>query len=361
MSDYENGTPATSVYQSAREHLEREQYHWVVTGVAGFIGSNLLQALLELGQRVVGVDNFLTGCRHNLEQVREQVGPAAWRCFELIEGDIRDPAVCRRACERADFVLHQAALGSVARSIDDPLLTNDVNIGGFLNVLEAARLAGVRRMVYAASSATYGDHPALPKREAQIGNALSPYAVTKHVNELYAGVYARCFGMQSIGLRYFNVFGPRQDPCGAYAAVIPLWISAMIEQRPVVINGDGESSRDFCYVANAVQANLLAALVDNPAAVNQVYNVALNARTSLNELYLILHGLLVERYPHLRDYQPRYGEFRAGDVRHSQADISKAADLLGYVPTHDLQRGLQQSLRWYVGQLDVGARVESGG
>ena len=351
MGDYENGTPATSVYQSAREHLEQEQYRWVITGAAGFIGSNLLQALLELGQRVVGLDNFLTGYRHNLEQVRDQVGAAAWRRFELIEGDIRDQAACRRA----DFVLHQAALGSVARSIDDPLLSNDVNIAGFLNVLDAARLAGTRRVVYAASSATYGDHPALPKREEQIGAALSPYALTKHVNELYAAVYARCYGVQTIGLRYFNVFGPRQDPCGAYAAVIPLWIAALIEQRPLVINGDGESSRDFCYVANAVQANLLAALTDKPAAVNQVYNVALNARTSLNELYLMLHGLLVERYPHLRDYQPAYGEFRAGDVRHSQADISKASSLLGYVPTHDLRRGLDQALRWYIGHLDARA------
>jgi UDP-N-acetylglucosamine 4-epimerase len=355
MGDYENGTPATSVYQSAREQLEREHYRWVITGAAGVIGSNLLQALLELDQRVVGLDNFLTGYRHNLEQVRDQVGPAAWRRFELIEGDIRDQAACRRACQRADFVLHQAALGSVARSIDDPLLSNDVNVGGFLNVLDAARLAGVRRVVYAASSATYGDHPALPKREDQIGNALSPYALAKHVNELYAAVYARCYGVQAIGLRYFNVFGPRQDPCGAYAAVIPLWIAAMIEQRPLVINGDGESSRDFCYVANAVQANLLAALTDKPAAINQVYNVALNARTSLNELYLMLHGLLVERYPHLRDYQPAYGEFRAGDVRHSQADISKTSSLLGYVPTHDLRRGLDQALRWYIGQLDTRA------
>ena len=356
MSDYENGTPATSVYQSVREHLEQEQYRWVITGAAGFIGSNLLQALLELGQRVVGLDNFLTGYRHNLDQVRDQVGPAAWRRFALIEGDIRDQGACLRACERADFVLHQAALGSVARSVDDPLLSSDVNIGGFLSVLDAARRAGVRRVVYAASSATYGDHPALPKREDQIGNALSPYALTKHVNELYAALYARCYGVQTIGLRYFNVFGPRQDPGGAYAAVIPLWIAALIERRQVVINGDGESSRDFCYVANAVQANLLAALTDKPGAVNQVYNVALNARTSLNELYLILHGLLVERYPHLRDHQPAYGHFRAGDVRHSQADISKAAILLGYVPTHDLRRGLDQALRWYIAQLDNNAR-----
>ena len=347
MSDYENGTPSTSAYQTVREHLEHEQYRWVITGVAGFIGSNLLQALLELGQRVVGVDNFLTGYRHNLDQVSEQVDASAWRGFELIEGDIRDPSLCRSACERADYVLHQAALGSVARSIDDPLLSNDINVTGHLNVLDAARAAGARRVVYAASSATYGDHPALPKQEPHVGNALSPYALTKHVNELYAGIYARCYGMESIGLRYFNVFGPRQDPAGAYAAVIPLWIAAMIEQRPLIINGDGESSRDFCFVANAVQANLLAALAEKPAAVNQVYNVALSARTSLNELYLMLHDLLVGRYPHLRDFQPQYGEFRSGDVRHSQADISKAANLLGYAPTHDLRRGLRQALRWY--------------
>nr|WP_315393874.1 SDR family oxidoreductase [uncultured Duganella sp.] len=352
MADYENGTPAASAYQLAREHLAQEQYRWAVTGVAGFIGSNLLQALLELGQRVVGIDNFLTGHRDNLEQVRAQVGAAAWRRFELIEGDIRDQATCRRACERADFVLHQAALGSVARSLDEPLLSNDVNVGGFLQVLDAARLSNVRRVVYAASSAVYGDHATLPKREQDIGNALSPYALTKHINELYAGVYARCYGVQSIGLRYFNVYGPRQDPRGAYAAVIPLWIAAMIEQRPVVIHGDGEGSRDFCYVANAVQANLLAALADKPGAVNQIYNVALNARTSLNELYLMLHGLLVERYPHLREHQPSYGAARAGDVRHSQADISKAVEMLGYAPTHDLERGLKQALRWYIGQLD---------
>ena len=351
MGDYENGTPSTSVYQSVREQLAQQQYRWVVTGVAGFIGSNLLQALLELGQRVVGVDNFLTGYQHNLDQVREQVDASAWRCFELIEGDIREPAICGAACERADYVLHQAALGSVARSIDDPVLSNDINITGYLNVLDAARVAGVRRVVYAASSASYGDHPALPKQEAHVGSPLSPYALTKYVNELYAGVYARCYGLQSIGLRYFNVFGPRQDPAGGYAAVIPLWIAAMIEQRPLVIHGDGESSRDFCFVANAVQANLLAALADKPAVVNQVYNVALGARTSLNELYLMLHGLLAERYPHLRDFQPAYGEFRAGDVRHSQADISKAVNLLGYTPTHDLRRGLRQALRWYEAHL----------
>lgn len=347
MSDYENGTPATSAYQSAREHLEQCQYRWVVTGVAGFIGSNLLHNLLELGQRVVGVDNYLTGYRHNLDEVRGLVGDAAWRGFTLIEGDVRDAAICERACDGADYVLHQAALGSVSRSLEEPLLCNDINIAGHLNMLDAARSAGVRRVVYAASSATYGDHPGLPKQEQQIGNALSPYALTKHVNELYADVYARCYGMQSIGLRYFNVFGPRQDPAGAYAAVIPQWVAAMLGGKRIVINGDGESSRDFCYVANAVQANLLAALTQQPAAINQVYNVALNSRTTLNDLYLLLQELLAERHVHLHDHQPQYAPFRPGDVRHSQADIGKAAQLLGYAPTHDLRRGLRQALRWY--------------
>jgi UDP-N-acetylglucosamine 4-epimerase len=259
--------------------------------------------------------------------------------------------VCRTACDRADYVLHQAALGSVGRSLAEPLLCNDINVGGHLNLLEAARLNGVRRVVYAASSASYGDHPALPKQEQQIGLALSPYALSKHVNELYAGVYARCYGLETIGLRYFNVFGPRQDPNGAYAAVIPQWVAAMIRQRPVIINGDGESSRDFCYVANTVQANLLAALTNKAAAVNQVYNVALNGRTTLNELYLLLLELLAERHPHLHDSQPSYAPFRPGDVRHSQADISKAVQLLGYAPTHDLRRGLRQALRWYEQRL----------
>jgi UDP-N-acetylglucosamine 4-epimerase len=347
MSDYDNGMPSTSAYQGLRERLQGEELRWVVTGVAGFIGSNLLQSLLELGQRVVGVDNFLTGYRHNLEQVRDLVGPEAWRGFELIEGDVRDVAVCRAACDRADYVLHQAALGSVGRSLAEPVLCHDINITGQLMVLDAARQAGVKRVVYAASSASYGDHPGLPKLEQHIGCALSPYALTKYVNELYAGVYARCYGLDTIGLRYFNVFGPRQDAAGAYAAVIPQWIAAMVSKRQLVINGDGESSRDFCYVANAVQANLLAALTENRAAVNQVYNVALNARTSLNELYLLLQELLLARHAHLRNYQPQYAPFRAGDVRHSQADISKAANLLGYVPTHDLRRGLRQALRWY--------------
>lgn len=340
-----------SAYQLARERLEQQRYHWLVTGAAGFIGSHLVEALLELGQQVTGLDNFLTGHRRNLDTVRLALGPQAWSRFTLLEGDIRDLGCCRCACKGVDFILHEAALGSVSRSIEDPVLSNDINIGGFLNILLAARDSAVRRVVYAASSATYGDHPDLPKQEERIGLPLSPYALTKYANELYASVFARCYGTETIGLRYFNIYGPRQDPDGPYAAVIPQWIAALIGNQSVTINGDGESSRDFCYVGNAIQANLLAALADKPEALNQVYNVALNARTSLNELYQMLRAQLAEQFPRLHEHQPRYGDFRAGDVRHSQADIGKAERLLGYVPTHDLARGLKQTIRWYVNQL----------
>ena len=343
-----------SAYQAARAHLQDRQYHWLITGVAGFIGSNLLEALLGLGQRVSGVDSFITGHRHNLELVRAAAGEQAWQLFDFIEGDIRSPTVCKAACGGVDFVLHHAALGSVSRSIHDPLTSNDINIGGYLNMLTAARDAGVKRFVYAASSATYGDHPGLPKVEENIGRPLSPYALTKYVNELYADVFARCYGTEAVGLRYFNVFGPRQDPDGAYAAVIPQWIAAMLHDRRLNINGDGESSRDFCFIDNAVQANLLAALASNPGAVNQVYNVAVNARTSLNTLFALLHALLGRHCPHLRHYRPHYTDFRAGDVRHSQADISKAATLLGYAPTHTIERGLQHTVDWYVSHLEAG-------
>ncbi len=334
-------------YQGAREHLQQNQYRWLITGVAGFIGSNLLETLLGLGQRVTGLDNFITGYRHNLDQVRSAVGERAWQGFDFIEGDIRSLPTCADACRNIDYVLHQAAIGSVSRSIQDPITSNDINVSGYLNMLTAARDAQVKRFIYAASSATYGDHPGLPKTEDCIGKPLSPYALTKYINELYADVFQRCYAMETIGLRYFNIFGPRQDPEGAYAAVIPHWIAAMMHARPLYINGDGESSRDFCYVGNAVQANLLAALSDNPAAINQVYNVAVNARTSLNALFAMMRALLIERYPHLHHYAPHYAEFRSGDVRHSQADISKAAALLGYAPTHDIARGLQQAIGWY--------------
>jgi UDP-N-acetylglucosamine 4-epimerase len=331
--------------------LRGKCHRWVITGVAGFIGSHLLESLLGLQQSVTGIDNFSTGHRRNLDEVRAIVGEQAWRGFRLIVGDIRKFDACRDACAGADFVLHQAALGSVSRSIDEPMLYNDINVGGFVTMLTAARDRGVRRFVYASSSAVYGDDPRLPKLEWQTGNALSPYALSKYVDELYAGVFARCYGIETIGLRYFNVFGPRQDPAGAYAAVIPRWIGAMIADRRLLINGDGETSRDFCHVANVVQANVLAALNGNPAATNQVFNIAVQGRTTLNTLYQLLRDLLVGRYPHLRAYRPHHGDFRAGDVRHSQADISRTVALLGYRPTHDIALGLAQSIPWYIAHL----------
>jgi UDP-N-acetylglucosamine/UDP-N-acetylgalactosamine 4-epimerase len=339
-----------TAYTQLQTQLLAQPRTWLITGVAGFIGSNLLEALLKLNQRVVGLDNFATGHQRNLDEVQQLVTPGQWARFAFIEGDIRNLADCQRACAGADYVLHQAALGSVPRSIEDPLLTNASNITGFANMLTAARDAGVQRFVYAASSSTYGDHPALPKVEDQIGKPLSPYAVTKYVNELYADVYARCYGLQSMGLRYFNVFGPRQDPEGAYAAVIPKWIASLIKGEPVYINGDGETSRDFCYIANVVQANLLAATVQTPEAVNQVYNVAVGGRTTLNELFTLLRDNLSSQGV-ATDAQPVYRDFRNGDVRHSQADVGKARQLLGYAPTHTLEQGVAVAMPWYVGQM----------
>lgn len=340
-----------SKYADVQRHLNGHSYHWLVTGAAGFIGSHLVESLLRLGQRVSALDNFATGYRRNLELAVAGAGVGAAANFTFIEGDIRNAADCASAVAGVDYVLHQAALGSVSRSISDPQTTNDVNVTGFLNMLTAARDAGVKRMVYAASSSTYGDHPTLPKVEDTIGKPMSPYAVTKYVNELYADVFGRCYGTDSIGLRYFNVFGPRQDPDGAYAAVIPQWIAALIRNQPLFINGDGETSRDFCFIDNVVQANLLAALASDPAAGNQVYNVALNQRTSLNELHAMLRDLLVERFPHVADQRPEHRPFRAGDVRHSQADISKAERLLGFAPTHRIGEGLQEAMDWYIGSL----------
>lgn len=338
-------------YEQLQRRLANESRGWLVTGVAGFIGSNLLETLLKLNQRVVGLDNFATGHQHNLDQVRELVTPEQWGRFRSIEGDIRDLEACRSACSAVDYVLHQAALGSVPRSLQDPITTNATNIDGFLNMLVAARDEGVKRFVYAASSSTYGDHPALPKVEDVIGNPLSPYAVTKLVNELYADVFARAYGFRTIGLRYFNIFGPRQDPAGAYAAVIPKWISAMISNSPILINGDGETSRDFCYIANAVQANLLAATAEGDEVANQVYNVAVGDRTSLNQLFEVLRSSLATRFAHLRDSAPVYQDFRAGDVRHSLADIEKARTLLGYEPSHRIGDGLREALEWYVAHI----------
>jgi UDP-N-acetylglucosamine/UDP-N-acetylgalactosamine 4-epimerase len=343
-------------YAALKVHLTQEPATWLITGVAGFIGSNLLEALLQLGQRVVGLDNFATGRQSNLDEVQAVVCPPKWDRFQFIEGDIRNAEDCRQACRGVDYVLHQAALGSIPRSLEDPVMSNAVNVTGFLNMLVAARDAKVKRFVYAASSSAYGDHPGLPKVEDAIGKPLSPYAVTKYVNELYADVFAKAYGLESVGLRYFNVFGPRQQPEGAYAAVIPQWIASMIEGKPVPINGDGETSRDFCFIANVVQANLLAATSQAPDAINQVYNVAVGDRTTLNELYAQLHRYLLPHFPHLRGAQPVYREFRSGDVRHSLADISKAASRLGYAPTQRIEQGLALSMPWYIGQARQAAQ-----
>jgi UDP-N-acetylglucosamine 4-epimerase len=319
---------------------------WLVTGSAGFIGSQLVEHLLRCGQQVVSLDNFATGHRANLEEVERAVGPQAWRQHRFVEASIVDPAACREACRGVDIVLHQAALGSVPRSIADPVPTHQTNVTGFVNMLVAARDAKVRRFVYASSSSIYGDDATLPKVEGLTGEPLSPYAASKQANEMYADVFARCYGLQTIGLRYFNVFGARQDPEGAYAAVIPRWIRAILTGDPIEVNGDGETSRDFCYIANVVQANLLAALTEEPRALKQVYNIAVGEKTSLNRLFEILRMLLGA------DVQAIYRPFRAGDVRHSLADISLARERLGYVPTHTLASGLTEALPWYVKRFD---------
>jgi UDP-N-acetylglucosamine 4-epimerase len=339
-----------SAYETLKTQLQSKQHIWLITGAAGFIGSNLLEALLQLNQKVVGLDNFSTGHQRNLDEVQNIVTPAQWQNFSFMKADICNLTSCEKACTGVDYVLHQAALGSVPRSLQDPITTNASNITGFLNMLVAAQSAKVKRFVYAASSSTYGDHPGLPKVEDHIGKPLSPYAVTKYVNELYADVFGKNYGLQSIGLRYFNVFGPRQDPEGAYAAVISKWIASMIKGEPVYINGDGETSRDFCYIANVVQANLLAATTPNTEAVNQVYNVAVGGRTTLNELYAQLKQNLISSCPHLKDAQEVYREFRAGDVRHSLASIDKARDRLGYAPTHTMGQGVVLAMPWYQSQ-----------
>lgn len=333
------------------ERLRRAPQRWLVTGCAGFIGSHLTETLLRYGQTVVGLDNFATGHRANLEDVRAAVGEAAWERFRFIEADIRDPVACRHALREIDVVLHQAALGSVPRSVEDPASTHGTNVDGFFNLLLAAKEAGVRRFVYASSSSVYGDDPRLPKSEDRIGRPLSPYAASKHANELYAEVFSRCYGVETVGLRYFNVFGPRQDPDGPYAAVIPRWIGEMLARRPVIIYGDGETTRDFCYIANAVQANLLAATTRKPEALNRVYNVAVGERISLNALFSTLRSLLAERLPAVASLQAEYRDFRPGDIRHSLADIAQARTLLGYEPTHNVLAGLREALPWYLERL----------
>lgn len=336
-----------SAYDKLRTELKAAPKTWLVTGVAGFIGSNLLEALLKLDQQVAGLDNFSTGKKKNLEQVQALVSPTQWARFRFLKGDIGDLVTCQQACEGVDFVLHQSARGSVPFSMNDPLGSHRSNVTGFLNMLLAARDAKVKRFVYASSSSVYGDDPGLPKVEERVGKPLSPYAATKVINEVYATAFALAYGFPSIGLRYFNVFGPRQDPEGTYAAVIPLSIAALLRRQPIYINGDGETSRDFCFVENVVQANLLAATTGNAAAVNQVYNVALGQRTTLNELFHLLQSALRAKDAALPHQKPVYRDFRPGDVRHSLADISKAQRLLGFAPSHSIQAGLELAMDWY--------------
>ena len=343
-------------FTSIQQELKNNPKSWLITGCAGFIGSNLLETLLNLRQTVTGLDNFSTGFQHNLDQVKEAVSPEAWQKFSFVEGDITDADTCQAVCKGQDYILHQAALGSVPRSVAAPLTTNDNNITGFLNMLTAARDAGVKRFVYAASSSTYGDHPTLPKREENIGNPLSPYAVTKLVNELYARVFASTYRFKSIGLRYFNVFGRRQDPNGAYAAVIPLWFGALIRKNKVYINGDGETSRDFCFIDNCVQANLLAATANDDAA-DQVYNVAFGQRTTLNELFSLIRNRVARTLPDRAGITADYREFRPGDVRHSLADISKARNFLGYSPQYSVEEGLDMASLWYMKHLNKPGKV----
>lgn len=338
-----------SRFNDLQQTLKSHPKTWLVTGVAGFIGSHLAIALLELGQKVVGLDNYATGHRHNVDAVRNTAAAANTR-FQFIKGDIRDLVDCKRAAEGVDYVLHEAALGSVPRSLADPITTNAANIDGFVNMLVASRDAGVERFVYAASSSTYGDHEALPKVEGTIGRPLSPYAVTKYVNELYADVFARAYGLQSIGLRYFNVFGPRQDPQGAYAAVIPRWYQALLKGEACAINGDGSTSRDFCYIDNVVQANLLAATTEQEDAINEVFNVAVGDRTTLKQLYVLMRDNIAREHPEVAAREPEYREFRDGDVRHSQASIDKARKRLDYAPAVNITAGLEKTAAWFLKQ-----------
>ncbi|GEA52346.1 UDP-GlkcNAc C4 epimerase WbpP [Vibrio inusitatus NBRC 102082] len=334
-------------FEQIQQELSQEPKTWLVTGVAGFIGSNLLEKLLKLNQKVVGLDNFATGHQYNLDEVKGKVSGDKWENFTFIEGDIRNYQDCEKALTGVDYVLHQAALGSVPRSIADPITTNAANITGFINMLTAAKEQGVKSFTYAASSSTYGDHPALPKVEENIGNPLSPYAVTKYVNELYASVFAKTYGFKAIGLRYFNVFGPRQDPNGAYAAVIPKWTAAMINGEDVFVNGDGETSRDFCFIDNVVEMNILAATANDDSK-DEVYNVAVGDRTTLNELYGAINSALTENNITVQG-ELIYRDFRAGDVRHSQANVSKAKSKLGYLGTYRIQEGISIAMPWYIG------------
>jgi len=338
-------------YEQIKNELKNSQKIWLVTGVAGFIGSNLVEELLKLNQKVIGLDNFATGHRYNLDKIKEAVSLEQWENFTFVEGDMTNFKTCHAVTKDVDIVLHQAALGSVPRSIDNPIVSNDANVVGFLNMLNAARENGIKRFVYASSSSVYGDSQELPKVEERTGNVLSPYAVTKATNELYANVFQKCYEMQTIGLRYFNVFGKRQDPNGAYAAVMPKWISQMLHDEDLYINGDGETSRDFTYIDNVVQMNILAGMTTNEKAFGQAYNTAAGGRETLNNLYRAISNSLKEKLPELEIKEAIYRDFRAGDIRHSNADISKAKELLGYEPTHTLEEGLVESIEWYINDI----------
>ena len=346
------------MYDQATKKLSGVSYTWLVTGVAGFIGSNLLEALLQLDQKVIGLDNFSTGFEKNLEIVRHSVGSKKWENFRFIRGDITNLEDCEGACAGVDYVLHQAALGSVPRSLINPIATNQSNVDGFLNMLVASRDSKIKSFVYAASSSTYGDHPGLPKVEDVIGLPLSPYAVTKYVNELYANVFSKNYLMTTTGLRYFNVFGPRQNPEGAYAAVIPKWIMSLMTGESVSINGDGETSRDFCFIQNVVQANILAALADRNEKKGHVYNIAVGERTTLNNLYNSIGNILLKKSVIEKVPEPIYLDFRDGDVRHSLADISKARREIGYEPKFPINLGLEISIDWYLGRSKSDKRIE---
>jgi UDP-N-acetylglucosamine/UDP-N-acetylgalactosamine 4-epimerase len=334
-------------YDQVKSQLQVHRHHWLITGVAGFIGSHLLETLLQLNQSVTGLDNFSTGHQLNLEQVRRQVTREQWERFRLLRGDLADSSLCDEAVRGVDFVLHEAALGSVPRSMVDPLATHHSNVTGFVTLLVASKNGGVKRFIFASSSAVYGDDPALPRTESRIGKPLSPYAATKAMNEVYADTFARAYGLESIGLRYFNVFGPRQDPQGSYAAVIPRWMTALAQGEPAYIYGDGENSRDFCFVADVVQANLLAALTSNPGAVNQVYNVASGQRITLKELFKLLQASLRSVNPALPKQEPICQPARDGDILHSLGDIRKAQQLLGYQPRYNLSQGLSLMVQPY--------------
>lgn len=341
-------------YDKVKKELQKNPKIWLVTGCAGFIGSNLIETLLKLNQKVLGLDNFATGHKHNLVHVKESVSKEKWENFKFIEGDVCNLETCIEITKGVDIVLHQAALGSVPRSIDNPINSNASNVSGFLNMVTASKDNGVKRFVYASSSSVYGDSLELPKVEERIGSLLSPYAVTKYVNELYMGVFYKCYKFESIGLRYFNVFGKRQDPNGAYAAVMPKWIASMLNGEDVYINGDGETSRDFTYIDNVVQANILAGTTLNPEAFAKAYNIAAGGRETLNNLFNAIKNGLEKKVPNLKIKDVIFRDFRAGDIRHSNANISKAKELLGYEPTHTLEEGLEESLNWYINDIKKG-------